>query len=149
MKYTINHISTGEDEVIVNYLVMTPEIERIVNFIKGEQTRLIGWQEKQQKVIDIKSILYIETVDGSTFAYTETDVLKLDYTLAQLEQQLNDINFFRSSKSMIINIDKVDSLRSLPSNRIDVRLVNGEHTIISRTYASDFRRILKKGAQHE
>ncbi len=149
MKYTMNHISTGEDEVIVNYLVMTPEIERIVNFIKGEQTRLIGWQEKQQKVIDIKSILYIETVDGSTFAYTETDVLKLDYTLAQLEQQLNDINFFRSSKSMIINIDKVDSLRSLPSNRIDVRLVNGEHTIISRTYASDFRRILKKGAQHE
>jgi len=145
----MNHISTGEDEVIVNYLVMTPEIERIVNFIKGEQTRLIGWQEKQQKVIDIKSILYIETVDGSTFAYTETDVLKLDYTLAQLEQQLNDINFFRSSKSMIINIDKVDSLRSLPSNRIDVRLVNGEHTIISRTYASDFRRILKKGAQHE
>ena len=149
MKYTMNHISTGEDEVIVNYLVMTPEIERIVNFIKGEQTRLIGWQEKQQKVIDIKSILYIETVDGSTFAYTETDVLKLDYTLAQLEQQLNDINVFRSSKSMIINIDKVDSLRSLPSNRIDVRLVNGEHTIISRTYASDFRRILKKGAQHE
>lgn len=149
MKYTMNHISTGEDEVIVNYLVMTPEIERIVNFIKGEQTRLIGWQEKQQKVIDIKSILYIETVDGSTFAYTETDVLKLDHTLAQLEQQLNDINFFRSSKSMIINIDKVDSLRSLPSNRIDVRLVNGEHTIISRTYASDFRRILKKGAQHE
>lgn len=149
MKYTMNHISTGEDEVIVNYLVMTPEIERIVNFIKGEQTRLIGWQEKQQKVIDIKSILYIETVDGSTFAYTETDVLKLDYTLAQLEQQLNDINFFRCSKSMIINIDKVDSLRSLPSNRIDVRLVNGEHTIISRTYASDFRRILKKGAQHE
>ena len=50
MKYTMNHISTGEDEVIVNYLVMTPEIERIVNFIKGEQTRLIGWQEKQQKV---------------------------------------------------------------------------------------------------
>ncbi len=149
MKYTINHISTGEDEVIVNYLVKTPEIERIVNFIKGEQTRLIGWKEKQQKVIDIKSILYIETVDGSTFAYTETDVLKLDHTLAQLEQQLNDINFFRCSKSMIINIDKVDSLRSLPSNRIDVRLVNGEHTIISRTYASDFRRILKKGAQHE
>ena len=149
MKYTMNHISTGEDEVIVNYLVKTPEIERIVNFIKGEQTRLIGWQEKQQKVIDIKSILYIETVDGSTFAYTETDVLKLDHTLAQLEQQLNDINFFRCSKSMIINIDKVDSLRSLPSNRIDVRLVNGEHTIISRTYASDFRRILKKGAQHE
>lgn len=148
MKYTINHIFAGEDEVIVNCFAITPEIERIVNFIKGEQTKLVGWKDKEQKVIDIKSILYIETVDGNTFAYTETDVRKLDYTLAQLEQLLSDINFFRCSKSMIINIDKVDSLRSLPSNRIDVRMINGEHIIISRTYASDFRKILKKGAQH-
>lgn len=149
MKYTINNISTGEDEVIVNYLRMTPEVERIVNYIKGEQTKLIGWKDKEQKLIDIKTILYIETVDGNTFAYTEEEVLKLDYTLTQLEQLLNDINFFRCSKSMIINIDKVDSLRSLPSNRIDARMINGEHIIISRTYASDFRRILRKGAQYE
>ncbi len=148
MKYTINHISTGEDEVIVNYLDMSPEIERIVNFIKGEQTKLIGWKDKEQKVIDIKTILYIEAVDSKTFAYTEEDVLKLDYTLTRLENLLNDINFFRCSKSMIINIDKVNSLRSLPSNRIDAQMVNGEHIMISRTYASDFRRILKKGAQH-
>ena len=148
MKYTINHISTGEDQVIVNFIAMTPAIERIVNFIKGEQTKLVGRKDKEQKVMDIKSILYIQSVDGNTFAYTETDVLKLDYTLAQLELQLNDINFFRCSKSMIINIDKMDSLRSLPSNRIDAQMVNGEHITISRTYASDFRRILKKGAQH-
>ena len=132
MKYTINNISTGEDEVIVNYLRMTPEVERIVNFIKGEQTKLIGWKDKEQKLIDIKTILYIETVDGNTFAYTEKEVIKLDYTLTQLEQLLNDINFFRCSKSMIINIDKVDSLRSLPSNRIDARMVNGEHIITSQ-----------------
>ncbi len=149
MKYTMNHISTGEDEVIVNYLAMTPEVERIVNFIKGEQTKLVGWKDKEQKVIDIKTILYIETVDGRTFAYTHYDVLKLEYTLTQLERQLSDINFFRCSKSMIINIDKVDSLTSLPSNRINAQMINGEHIIISRTYASDFRRILKKGAQHE
>ncbi|MBE5947375.1 MAG: LytTR family transcriptional regulator [Lachnospiraceae bacterium] len=149
MKYTINHISTGENEVIVNYIDMNQEVERVINFIKGEQTKLIGWKDKEQKVIDIKTILYIETVDSKTFAYTEEDVLRLDYTLTQLENLLNDINFFRCSKSMIINIDKVDSLRSLPSNRIDARMVNGEHIMISRTYASDFRRILKKGAQHE
>ncbi len=149
MKYTMNHISTGENEVIVNYLSMTPEVERIVNFIKGEQIKIVGWKDKKQKVIDIKTILYIETVDGRTFAYTDCDVLKLDYTLTQLEQLLNDISFFRCSKSMIINIDKVDTLRSLPSNRIDAQMINGEHIIISRTYASDFRRILKKGARHE
>ncbi|MBQ4522250.1 MAG: LytTR family transcriptional regulator DNA-binding domain-containing protein [Lachnospiraceae bacterium] len=148
MKYTINQISNGEDEVIVNYRTMNPEVERIVHFIKREQLRLVGWKEKEQKVIDTKNILYIETVDGKTFAYTKDNVLKLEYTLTQVEQLLNDINFFRCSKSMIINIDKVDSLKSLPSNRIDAKMVNGEHIIISRTYASEFRRILRKGAQH-
>lgn len=149
MKYTINHISTGENEVIVNYIDMNQEVERVINFIKGEQTKLIGWKDKEQNVIDIKTILYIETVDSKTFAYTEEDVLRLEYTLTQLENLLNDISFFRCSKSMIINIDKVDSLRSMPSNRIDAKMVNGEHIMISRTYASDFRRILKKGAGHE
>ena len=149
MKYTINHISTGENEVIVNYIDMNQEVERVINFIKGEQTNLIGWKDKEQNVIDIKTILYIETVDSKTFAYTEEDVLRLEYTLTQLENLLNDISFFRCSKSMIINIDKVDSLRSMPSNRIDAKMVNGEHIMISRTYASDFRRILKKGAGHE
>ena len=77
MKYTINHISTGENEVIVNYTDMNQEVERIINFIKGERTKLIGWSDKEQKLIDSKAILYIETVDGKTFAYTEEDVLRL------------------------------------------------------------------------
>ena len=145
MKYTINQITDGEDEVILNYMRMTPEVERIANFLKGEQMKLIGWNDKIQTVIEPKTILYIESVDGRTFAYTDKDVLKLDYTLAQTERVLSDINFFRCSKSMIINIDKVISLRSLPSNRIDAMMQNGEHIMISRTYASDFRKRLKGG----
>lgn len=149
MKYTINHIAEGEDEVIVNYLDMTPEIERIVKFLKGEQTKLMGWNEKTLMVIESKEIFYIESVDGKIFAYTDKDVLKLDYTLTQIEHILNEINFFRCSKSMIINIDRIASLKSLPSNRIDARMQNGEHVMISRTYASDFRKRLKGGREHE
>ncbi len=149
MKYTINRISQGEDEVIVNYLDMTPEVERIVNFIKKQKKRIVGYVEKEQRVIDIGSILYIESVDGKIFAYTKDAVLRLDYTLSQAEEVLSGINFFRCSKSMIINIDQVDSLRSLPSNRIDAKMKNGEHVLISRTYASEFRRVLRKGGQNE
>lgn len=149
MKYTINQITEGEDEVIVNYLDMTPEIERIIKLLKGEQTKLMGWNDKTIMVIESKNIFYIESVDGKTFAYTDKDVLKLDYTLTQIESILSEINFFRCSKSMIINIDRITSLRSLPSNRIDARMQNGEHVMISRTYASDFRKRLKGGREHE
>ncbi len=145
MKYTIRKVTEGEEEVIINYIEMTPEIERMIRLLNGEQRKLIGWDEKTSVILEPQDILYIESVDGRTFAYMEKQVLKLDDTLNQLEQILNDINFFRCSKSMIINIDKVRTLRSMPSNRIDATMQNGEHIVISRTYASDFRKRLKGG----
>lgn len=149
MKHTIIQITEGEDEVILKYRRMTPEVEQIYNFLNSGQTRLVGWKDKTQTVLELNKILYIESVDGKTFAYTEETVLRLDYQLGRLEQILSDINFFRCSKSMIVNIDKVKSLRSLSSNRIDATMCNGEHIMISRTYASDFRKRLKGGAGRE
>ena len=149
MKYTITQITDGEDELILKYRNITPEVERILNFMNGEQQKLIGWKDKTLHVLELSQILYIESVDGRTYAYTEEDVLRIDYTLNRLEQLLCDINFFRCNKSMIINIDRVERLRSLPSNRIDATICNGEHIMISRTYASDFRKRLKGGYDNE
>ncbi|MGN0156719.1 MAG: LytTR family DNA-binding domain-containing protein [Lachnospiraceae bacterium] len=148
MKYTIRQITEGENEVIVQYRNMTPEVQRIISLLNREQTKLTGWREKDLTVIESNEILYIESVDGKTFAYMEQDVLKLDYQLGQLEQILKAINFFRCSKSVIINIDKVKSLKSLPSNRIDATMCNGEHIMIARTYASDFRKRLRGGGEN-
>lgn len=149
MKYTIERISEGEDEVILRYRQMTPEVERLWSIISKGQARLLGWKEKTRVVLDVNQILYIESVDGRTFAYTGEDVFAMDDTLNKLGGILASINFFRCSKSMIINIDKVQSLKSLPSNRIDAVMCNGEHIMISRTYASDFRRRLKGGREDE
>ncbi len=87
----------------------------------------------------------MESVDGKSFVYTSEEVFQVPYSLVQLEEVLNGVNFFRCSKSMIININKVQSLKSLASNRIDATMCNGERIMISRTYASEFRRILKGG----
>ena len=149
MKYTLEQIPDGEDEVIVKYRNMTQEVTNILAFLKHSRKRLLGYSGSIQVVIDISQILYIESVDGRTFAYTAEDVLRLEYSLAQLEQLLNSINFFRCSKSMILNIDKVTALKSLASNRIDATMCNGEHILISRTYASDFRKRLKGGTRNE
>lgn len=112
---------------------------------RGSALSIMGRSDKGVARILSKDILYIETVDDKTFAYTLTDVFRLEYSLATLSEMLDDISFFRCSKSMILNIDKVEKLKSLPSNRIDATMQGGEHIIISRTYASDFRRRLLKG----
>lgn len=147
MKYTLEQIARGEDEIIIRYKSMTPEVEKIIGFLQDKQKSLYGNLENEKVIVKLSQILYVESVDGRTYAYTDSQVVRLDYSLAQLEGALDVINFFRCSKSMIINIDKVKTLRSLASNRIEATMCNGESVLISRTYASDFRKRLKRGIE--
>ncbi|MCR5119340.1 MAG: LytTR family transcriptional regulator DNA-binding domain-containing protein [Lachnospiraceae bacterium] len=109
-------------------------------------SKIVGKKDENRVVVDSDDILYFESVDDKTFAYTESDVLRVDNTLQGIIVSLQDDRFFRCSKSMIINVDKVKSLKSLSSNRIDATLENGEHILISRVYASEFRKLLKGGS---
>ena len=145
MKHTIEMIREGEDEVVIRCREITPAVQRILDALQNPAARLIGTVDGQQHVIDPTRILYIESVDGRTFVYTADAVLQVEHTLAQLETLLDGVRFFRCSKSMILNIDRVKALKSLACNRIDATMQGGEHIIISRTYASEFRRRLKGG----
>ena len=149
MKYRLERTEKGENEVIIRCTQMTQEIEQLLLFLQSPPKKLVGSRDGTQVVIELAEILYIESVDGKTFVCTAGDVLQAEHTLIQLEQMLNTVNFFRCSKSMILNIDKVAALKSLASNRIDATMKNGEHILISRTYASDFRRRLKGESSHE
>jgi DNA-binding LytR/AlgR family response regulator len=144
MKYSIEQITQGENEVIVRFSEMDHETSRVIDFLKNNDKKLSGYVDGKVMILDRSSILYIESVDGKTFAYTEDLVVRLDQSLNQLEILLEEINFFRCSKSMILNIDKVSTLKSLASNRIDATMKNGEHIMISRTYASEFRKLLRQ-----
>ncbi len=143
MKYIINQTPDGEDELILNYREVNEEVERILAFMEQGNRRILGWKENEQVVIAPGELLYVESVEGKTFGYTELEVYRMNYTLQQLEVLLQREYFFRCSKSMIMNINKVAGLRSLSSNRIDATMENGEHIMISRTYASEFRKKLR------
>lgn len=143
MKYIINQLPHGEEELILNYVNKTAEVERILAFLGEGEKKIIGSIEERQVILKPEEILYVESVDGKTFAYTKDAVCKIGFSLAKAEELLTGINFYRCSKSMIINIDCITGLKSLASNRIDATMENGEHILISRTYASEFRRRLK------
>jgi DNA-binding LytR/AlgR family response regulator len=143
LRVDIQRISSGEDEVILRYKEENKRIRTILDAIRGGGDKLYGRQDGETISINPSDILYVESVDDKIFAYTKKEVVRLEGTLAGLLDTLNDVKFFRCSKSMIINIEKVERLRSMSSNRIDATMEGGEHILISRTYASEFRRILK------
>lgn len=143
MKYTIEQITHGEDELILKYKSLSPEVEEILALIDKKPRKLSGKSEQGEVLFAPSEILYIEKVDEKTFAYTKELVIQLNKSLQALELLLHEEKYFRCSKSMIVNIDQIERLKSLPSNRIEAIMSNGEHIIISRTYASEFRKLLK------
>lgn len=143
MRYTINQIDEGEDELILNYQQINSEVETVLIFMEKHQKKLMGKNDGERVLFLPHEIMYIEKVDDKTFVYTIDKEIQVDMSLYSIELLLNNQHFFRCSKSMIINVDKVERLKSMSSNRIDATLINGEHIIISRTYASEFRKLLK------
>lgn len=143
MRFSVHQISEGEDELILKYRQMNSEVEEVLAFMERHEKKLVGKIDGETIIFQPEEILYIEKVDDKTFAYTLEHVIQMDVSLSMAEMILDDERFFRCSKSMIINVNRVERLKSLPSNRIDATLQSGEHIIISRTYASDFRKLLR------
>ncbi len=150
MKITIRQEKGAEEAVSVVYDEPSPEMEKVICFLKGRDTVLQGKKGDETVRVRTNDILYIESVDDKTFVYTDTDVVRVGYSLASLTDILDDVSFLRCSKSMILNIDRIEKLKSLPSNRIDATMRGGEHILISRTYAADLRNRIKEGGRkHE
>ncbi len=139
----IKQITEGEDSVTVRYRELTSPIKRIIGILHDESGKLWGRTENESICIGVEEILYLESVDDKVFAYTVDNVVKIDGSLNSFLLEADDEIFFRCSKSTVINVNKVTGLKSLSSNRIDAVMEGGEHIMISRRYASEFRRLLR------
>ena len=76
MKYTIEQIAKGEDELILRYQRLNGEVEAVLLFMNAPPKKLIGTKDNTQAVIDFADVLYVETVDRKTFIYTADDVFR-------------------------------------------------------------------------
>ena len=143
MKIDIKQISDGEESVVIRYKNLTPTLNKIITVLIGDDNRLRGKTDEGEVFFSPDEILYLESVDDKVFAYTGDKVVRIEGSLSTFMNEQDDESFFRCSKSMVINVGRVSALKSLSSNRIDATMESGEHIIISRRYASDFRRLLK------
>ena len=147
MKIDVREITEGEESVVIRYKDLAPTVRRILSILGDEGGKLLVRNDEEKIQIELEDILYLESVDDKVFACTKDKTLRVDKTLNSFMNEVADGAFFRCSKSMVINVNRVVSLKSLSSNRIDATMEGGEHILISRRYASEFRRLLKGGDQ--
>ena len=121
---------------------VTGETERLKRYIDRFDERITGSSNGQTHNITISEILYIESVDKKTFLYTSGSVYSTDKRLYELEELLDEKTFFRCSKSVIVNLDKIKSLRPEVTRNIRATLVNDEVVVISRRYAVQLKKLI-------
>lgn len=142
MKITIETPQPGaEEEIIVRCHNISPELLSVLNTLKTSDNMLIANLGKDIHRVDPVDIFYIETVDKKTFIYCKHEVYESKQKLYELEE-LGLRNFYRVSKSVIVNLRKIKALSPSLSGRVEVILTNGERVIIARPYVSELKKNL-------
>ena len=138
----IENADTKEIFAEIHCREITAEVNRLKTHIENYAVRIKGEYEKEAVYVDLKDILYFESVDSKTFIYTKERVLTAELRLYEIEKRLSEKNFFRCSKSVVVNLGKIVKLKPEISRNIIATLDNGEAVVISRRYVSELKRII-------
>lgn len=120
---------------------VTPQVERIMKWIEqdGEGVVLSLPTKKGVERADTSTIALIRTEVGKVIVYKEDgEWHEVKSTLTELEALVGE-GFARISKSAIVNIASVKSVRASFSGTLDLLLKNGMEDVISRNYRKSFK----------
>ena len=123
MKVTIQECSAEEEEeVIIRCRGIDERISRLLKALQSDQEKLTVFDGEKMHQVQLR--------------YLDTKVFEIHSKLYELEQQYGNADFFRVSKSVIVNLSKVDHFSPMFQGRMDACMTNKEHVVISRQYVS-------------
>lgn len=136
----------SEDTVItIKCREKSAYIDRLVAAVYMVDRQIMVARDGEILPLDLEKVLYMESVDGRCFVYTQEEVYETGSRLYELEQQLGPYLFVRANKSSIVNLKKIQSIRTYVNRRLLLTMENGEQLIASRQYAENIKRLLGVG----
>lgn len=138
-------LSCKDIEVFIKYASMNKDVERIAMLLQSADTRIKCNLGDSEKLVNASDIYYIESVDKRTFVYCEKSVYRTEFRLYQLAEDLAYSGFVQISKSCVLNISVLDSIKPLLNSRMEATLKNGERLYVMRKYLDNIKQALQKG----
>lgn len=140
MKITINiNPEVQETEITVSCSQLTVETEKLLAAIRMLNQQLTVTKEDETYVVDVEKIVYIEAVDRKTFVYTRDEVYESKLKLYEMEEQLCESGFLRISKSCLVHLRYIKSLKNDLNRKLRLTLESGEQIMVSRQYAEEIK----------
>jgi DNA-binding LytR/AlgR family response regulator len=143
MKIIIEECKPGEeDQIIIRCKEMDENILKVISELKMGQRKLTGMRDGIITMIEPANVYYFEGVDNKVFIYCKQNVYETKRKLYEIEEEYDNTNFFRASKSVILNVTKIKSVSPAYSGRFEALLFNGEKVVISRQYVPELKKKL-------
>ena len=137
-KVSIQQIEDNKDEeIIIKCHEINDEVLSLMQKLKDNTPKvdyITGTKGEGIYSIKIKDIYYIEATENKTFIYLKDDFYESKLKLYEIEELVKKYQFFRSSKSIVLNYSKIDFVTPAFNGRFEAKLLNGEKVIISRQY---------------
>ena len=135
MKITImDRADDEEDEIIIRCRNMDRQLLSLIYAVRAGRDKILALKGSEYVQIEPEKVFYFEAVDNNVFLYLDKEVYEVKQKLYELEKRFHGTDFFRASKSCIVNLAKVKSLSPAFNGRFEAQMKNGEKVVISRQY---------------
>lgn len=138
MKVIIECEEENELEIVIRCNKIDDEVKKLLSFFDDEHY-VIGKLNNRSYQIKTEDIYYLEANEDHIFIYCKDKVYETTLRLYELEKKLDTRSFVRISKSILLNLNKLDSVKALLNGRYEAVLVNNERLIITRHYVTGFK----------
>ncbi len=132
----------AEPEITIKCREKTAVVDRLVAALQMIDRQIMVSCEGSITPLGLGEILYIESVDGKSFVYTKEKIYESSCKLYELEERLEAYMFVRISKSAIVNLEHIKSMKTWLERRLFITMENGEQLIASRQYAGGIKKLL-------
>lgn len=141
MKITVNVDEKLDDtEIKISCKQVTPDIENMVAMLQMMNQQLVVTKENENYLLAVSRILYIEALERKTFVYADENVYESKLKLYEMEEKLCRSGFLRVSKSCLVHLKFIKSIRNDVERKLRLTLENGEQIMVSRQYADEIKK---------
>lgn len=140
MRIVIEDAEDGkEEEIIIRCHEVDEQLMQLIYGLKMGKNKLACLKQGAIYMVSPTEIYYFEAVDNKIFVYGKEQVYETKYKLYEIEEMYSYTDFFRASKSTILNLSKVRNVTPIFNGRFEALLDNGEKIIISRQFVPELK----------
>ncbi|MBO5055575.1 MAG: LytTR family transcriptional regulator [Lachnospiraceae bacterium] len=143
MKIIINvDENINETEIMINCNQLTSDVENIIATLRILNQQMLVMRDGENCLLDVSRISYIEALERKTFVYTEDAIYESKLKLYEMEERLCQSGFFRVSKSCLVHLKFIKSIKNDVERKLRLTMKNGEQIMVSRQYAEEMKKRL-------